>query len=88
MEISLTPELEKLIADRVNTGRYHSVSEVIRDALRLLEEHERLREMRLEALRQDVRIGIEQANRGDVVDGDAVFDNLRRRIDEVARKRA
>jgi antitoxin ParD1/3/4 len=83
MEISLSPELEQLIADRINTGRYHSVSEVIRDALRLREEHERLREMRLETLRQDAQIGIEQANRREVVDGDTVFENLRKRIDAV-----
>ena len=40
MNISLTPELEKFVADRLGSGLYHSASEVIRDALRLLREKE------------------------------------------------
>ncbi|TDI42129.1 MAG: type II toxin-antitoxin system ParD family antitoxin [Acidobacteria bacterium] len=37
MNVSLTPELETMIHERVATGRYHSASEVVREALRLLE---------------------------------------------------
>ncbi|TCZ61093.1 type II toxin-antitoxin system ParD family antitoxin [Roseicella aquatilis] len=42
--VSLTPELEAFIDGRVVTGRYRSASEVVRAALRLLEEDERRRE--------------------------------------------
>lgn len=42
--VSLTPELEAFIDGRVATGRYRSASEVVRAALRLLEEDERRRE--------------------------------------------
>ncbi len=42
MNVSLTPELDKFIADKVASGRYTSASEVVREALRLLEEHEKL----------------------------------------------
>jgi hypothetical protein len=52
------------------------------------EEHDRLREMRLDALRRDVRVAIEAANRGEVVDGDTVFTNVRGRIEQIARKLA
>lgn len=41
MNISLTPQLEKLVHDRVKSGRYTSASEVIRDALRLLDSRDR-----------------------------------------------
>ncbi len=43
MNVSLTPELEKLVADKVGSGRYNSASEVVREALRLLEEQDQLR---------------------------------------------
>jgi antitoxin ParD1/3/4 len=59
MNVSLTPELEKLVAERVTSGRYASASEVIREALRLLEERDRLNR-----LREDVRLGLEQLDQG------------------------
>lgn len=55
MNVSLTPELEKIVAERVSSGRYASASEVIREALRLLEERDQLNQ-----LRQEVRLGLEQ----------------------------
>jgi antitoxin ParD1/3/4 len=43
VNVSLTPELEKLVSAKVESGRYNSASEVVRDALRLLEEHDAAR---------------------------------------------
>ena len=40
MNVSLTPELQEFIAAKVRWGRYNSASEVVREALRLLEEHD------------------------------------------------
>ncbi|MGH7914876.1 MAG: type II toxin-antitoxin system ParD family antitoxin, partial [Candidatus Binataceae bacterium] len=54
MNVSLTRELEKIVAERVSSGRYASASEVIREALRLLEERDQLNQ-----LRQEVRLGLE-----------------------------
>ena len=59
MNVSLTPELEKIVAERVASGRYASASEVIREALRLLDERDQLNQ-----LRQDVRRGLEQLDQG------------------------
>ena len=44
MHVSLTPELETLVKNHVKTGRYHSSSEVIREALRVWEEQEQMRD--------------------------------------------
>ncbi|MEW4566795.1 type II toxin-antitoxin system ParD family antitoxin [Tautonia sp. JC769] len=66
MDVSLTPELEKLIQDKVESGMYPSVSEVVGEALRLLEERDRIRDMRREDLRKEIQIGIDQADRGEV----------------------
>ena len=60
MNISLTPELERLVNDKVSTGLYQTASEVVRDGLRLLRE----RDQRMEALRRDVRAGFEAVERG------------------------
>ena len=45
MNVDLTPELETLVHKKVKTGRYNSASEVVRDALRLFEHKEQIREM-------------------------------------------
>jgi antitoxin ParD1/3/4 len=59
MNISLTPQLEKLVQERVKSGRYTSASEVIREALRLMDEKDQLLSAKLEHLRQDIREGLE-----------------------------
>ncbi|MBI4751014.1 MAG: type II toxin-antitoxin system ParD family antitoxin [Acidobacteria bacterium] len=59
MNISLTPQLEELVKRKVESGLYNSASEVMREALRLLEEQDRLREMRMEELRREIQKGLE-----------------------------
>lgn len=65
MNISLTPELEEMVSQKVESGLYNSASEVIREGLRLLKEQDDLRQMRLEELRREVLKGYEQAQRGE-----------------------
>jgi antitoxin ParD1/3/4 len=76
MNVSLTPELERFIGGLVESGRYRSASEVVRAAVRLLEDREREREVKLEALRNAVGEGLEELERGDAVPGDQVFDEI------------
>ena len=59
MNISLTPQLEELVKGKVESGLYNSASEVMREALRLLEERDRLRELRFEELRREIQKGID-----------------------------
>ncbi|HEY2107559.1 MAG TPA: type II toxin-antitoxin system ParD family antitoxin [Candidatus Binataceae bacterium] len=80
MNVSLTPELERMIAERVASGRYASASEVVRDALRLLEERDRFNQ-----LRQDVRLGLDQLDQGRHRPFD---DQTLERIKSEGRKRA
>lgn len=79
MNISLTPELEHFVASRVASGLYQSASEVVRHGLRLLEEQERTREAALERLRNQINLGLEQAKRGELLDGEEVFRELEER---------
>ena len=77
LNVSLTPELEQFVHSRVATGLYQTASEVVREGLRLLEERERAREAAVEELRAKIRSGIEQADHGELLDGDAVFEEIR-----------
>lgn len=71
MNVNLTPQLEELVRSKVASGLYTSASEVVREALRLMEAEDRLREARLEHLRSEIRKGLESGpgeawNAGDV----------------------
>lgn len=82
MNVSLTPKLEKLVKQRVKSGLYNSASEVVRESLRLLEERDKLKEIRLRELRKEVARGIEQLEHGDFteVTGDSLsktFDGIK-----------
>jgi antitoxin ParD1/3/4 len=72
MNVSLTPELEEMIAQKVQSGRYTSASEVIREALRLLEEHDEIRQKRLAAIREKIDRGLEQLDNGEGIPDDQV----------------
>jgi antitoxin ParD1/3/4 len=65
MNVSLTPELTQFVQDLVQTGMYHSSSEVIRDGLRLLRDREQLRQIRIDELRKEIAIGLEQLEQGE-----------------------
>ena len=65
MNVSLTPELQKWIQGKVETGLYGSSSEVIRDALRLLYHFEGQKEKKMEILKSELQVGIEQIKAGD-----------------------
>lgn len=59
MNVSLTPQLEELVKKKVDSGLYGSASEVMREALRLLEERDRIHAIRLEELRAEIKKGLE-----------------------------
>lgn len=58
MNVNLTPQLEELVRAKVASGMYSSASEVVREALRLMDEQDRLRAAKLEQLREDIRQGL------------------------------
>ena len=65
MNVNLTPVLEDYVKQKVQSGLYNSASEVVRDALRLLEEHDRIKAMKLQALRDDIHVGLGQLDKGE-----------------------
>jgi len=82
MNVSLTPELEEFVASKVKNGLYRSHSEVVRQGLRLLIERDSLLDARLKALRADVKEGLEEARRGELIPMGEVEERLRARTKE------
>jgi antitoxin ParD1/3/4 len=67
MNVSLTPELEKFVTDKVASGRYTSASEVVREALRLLEREEKSRKEQIEDFNRELQARVEALDRGERV---------------------
>jgi antitoxin ParD1/3/4 len=85
MNVDLTPELEQLVQGRVKSGRYNSASEVVREALRLLEHRDEVFALRKEEIRKQIEEGWQAAKRGDVVDGNEVFDQIDKELEVMER---
>ena len=82
VNISITPELDAFLESRVRSGRYQTTSEVVREALRLLQHQETERDEAFRQLKAKLKHGAAQADAGELLDGDAVFDELRAMIEE------
>ena len=73
LNVSLTPELGRFVANRVRSGKYQSASEVVREALRLLEGRDRTPVASVEELKGAIAVGLEQLRRGESVAGEDFF---------------
>lgn len=83
MNVSLTPELDKFVAAKVTSGRYNSASEVVREALRLLEEHDQARSAQLFAFNQELGARLSALDRGERIESAAA----RQRLEQKAQQR-
>jgi antitoxin ParD1/3/4 len=66
MNVSLPEELANFVKDKVSTGRYGSSSEVVREALRLMEKTEQQEAEKLAALREAWKEGIDSGDAGEI----------------------
>ena len=85
MNVSLPPELEARVRQRVESGMYGSASEVIREALRLFEAYEQVKAVKLDSLRQDISKGMDDAKQGRVKEID--FPGLKQQGRQLLKKR-
>lgn len=79
MNVSLTPELEKFVAGKVKSGRYTSASEVVREALRLLEREEKSRKEQIDEFNRELKARIDALDRGEHVTADEFEREMRER---------
>jgi antitoxin ParD1/3/4 len=82
MNVSLTPELENFVAGKVESGRYTSASEVIREALRLLEQHDQARGAELAAFNRELGARLEALDRGETIAPELARARLERKSRE------
>ncbi len=83
MNVSLTPKLEEFVARKVDSGRYTSASEVVREALRLLEESDQARSLQLATFGQELGHRLAALDRGEFLDSETVRARLKRKSDEL-----
>lgn len=83
MNVSLTPELDKFVTAKVKSGRYNSASEVVREALRLLEDNDRTRGAQLTAFNKELGTRLDSLDRGVRVEPKAA----RTRLEQKSRER-
>jgi len=84
MNVSLTSELERFVQAKVESGLYNNASEVIREGLRLLKEHDEVRR----TWRDQIERGWVQAQAGQLVDGAKAIAGLKSRLKTRTKKRA
>jgi antitoxin ParD1/3/4 len=87
MNVSLTPDLEQFVQTKVESGRYNSASEVVREALRLLEDHEQVRATQLAEFNRELGRRLASLDRGERVDPAKVRSRLKRKSEERRKRR-
>lgn len=79
--VALSPHFESFVKEQVSNGRFNNVSEVVRAGLRLLEDQEQLKALKLRELQSAVDAG---AASGPGVNADTVFERLERKYRNAA----
>jgi antitoxin ParD1/3/4 len=77
MNVHLTEHFEKFIETKLKSGHYGSASEIVRDALRLLEEKDQIKTLKLQALKKEIQKGL---GSGEPIPFDA--DNIKKKVRE------
>jgi len=80
VDVALSPDLERQLAETLEAGRYASASEVISEGLRLLFAANLTRAERLARLQEDLQIGLDELNRGETVDGETALREVNARL--------
>jgi len=87
MNVSLTPELKKLVLCKVESGLYQSASEVNREGLRLLDDQDRRRELQLGSVREKIQTGLSQLDRGEGIPGSEAYARMKRKSADFRKSR-
>ena len=80
MQEHLPPELREMIKELIDSGAYHSFEEIVHEALWLARDRFLLYKVKRDELRALLDVGIQQAERGELIDGELVFTKLKARI--------
>ena len=81
MDVSLTPELERMVQRKVQTGEYKSASEVVQEALRLMEERDQMKIIQKMERLEKIAAGLKLLEEGKDIDVEALFAQLDTELD-------
>lgn len=81
MEIKLKPELENFLREKIERGQYQSIDEAINQGLELLKNQDEIYQGRFEELKREIMIGAQAADRGEFIDGEIVFEQLKQKLE-------
>jgi antitoxin ParD1/3/4 len=86
MQLTLTPELETLLQRHLSSGTYENATDVLLTALQLLDQQtltwEELNGIDPNQLKQALQVGIDQADRGELLDFTTEVEAIRQRIQQ------
>ncbi|MEA5450437.1 type II toxin-antitoxin system ParD family antitoxin [Leptolyngbya sp. CCNP1308] len=80
MSISLTPDQERFVATKLQSGKYRSTEEVLEIALRLLDEYDRSEAEWVEDVQEKIGAAIEASAHTAPVDGETFVDGILERF--------
>lgn len=76
LNVSLTPDLSRFVESRLRSGKYQSASELVREALRLLEGRDQTLPASVQQLKDEIEVGLRQLRQGKGVGGEEFFRRL------------
>jgi len=82
MSVNLPAEVEAIVESHVSCGDFASASDVVSAAVRLLDRRKREKQRQIEKLRSMLQEAVDQIERGEWLDGDEVFDEILRELEE------
>ena len=85
MNVSLTPELEGFVQEKVRSGLYTSASEVIRESLRLMHTYDDFQKQKIAALSRDIDAGLEQLDAGSSIDANSSYAKMKAKVNKRAK---
>ena len=84
MNVHLTPELEQFLQTKLDSGRYNSASELVSEALLLMQQNDQFRALHLQELRNHMDIALSQSARGEGTNGEQFMQDMLQDLDTVA----
>jgi len=87
MQFNIPPDLEALVRKRLESGSYASVEEIFRRALEAQDAQESWTEEERRALSAHIEAGFQQAERGELIEGERARKDLQAMKDEWVRNR-
>ena len=81
MNVTLSGDLEELVQNKVRSYGFQSPDEVVREALRLMDERDQFLALHKDEIKQQIAAGLESLRRGEGLDGEVVFDEVLAELD-------